>query len=298
MPASFGQLVMGPPGSGKSTYCKEIAEFLKSLGREVVIVNIDPANDELIYEAAVDVSDLITVEDVMTHKNLGPNGGLIYSIEYLEKNFIWFHESLSKFKGKYFIFDCPGQIELYTHHNSFKRIVEKLQGAGFKLCAVYLVDSHYCNEPGKFISALLMTLSAMLHMEMPHINILSKVDMMQEFADKLPFSLEYFTEVMDLNYILECLQEDKFTKKYKKLNAAIVDLLDGYSLVSFLPLNIKDKRHLVQVKNNFDKANGYIYKAGEKTDVQALLACAVGSQPESDRLGIDRDLYSASTHDL
>ncbi|CAB0010935.1 unnamed protein product [Nesidiocoris tenuis] len=104
MPASFGQLVMGPPGSGKSTYCKEIAEFLKSLGREVVIVNIDPANDELIYEAAVDVSDLITVEDVMTHKNLGPNGGLIYSIEYLEKNFIWFHESLSKFKGK-------GQIE-------------------------------------------------------------------------------------------------------------------------------------------------------------------------------------------
>ncbi|KAF6210422.1 hypothetical protein GE061_013528 [Apolygus lucorum] len=294
MPTNFGQLVMGPPGCGKSTYCKEMAEFLRNLGRNVVLVNIDPANDVLIYEASVDVSNLVTVEDVMNHKQLGPNGGLIYSIEYLEENFVWFHEQLSKFKGSYFIFDCPGQIELYTHHQSMKKIVEKLQYSGFKLCAVYLVDSHYCSEPGKFISALLMTLSAMLHMEMPHINVLSKVDMMAEFADKLPFSLDYYTEVMDLNYMLECLQDDKFTKKYKKLNSSIVELLDGYSLVSFLPLNIKDKRHLLQVKNSFDKANGYIYNAGERSDVQALLACAVGSQTESERIGIDRDLYTST----
>jgi predicted PilT family ATPase len=40
----FGQLVVGPPGSGKTTYCKNMAEFLESLGRKVVIINIGQRN--------------------------------------------------------------------------------------------------------------------------------------------------------------------------------------------------------------------------------------------------------------
>lgn len=46
---SFGQIVAGPPGSGKSTYCKGMKEFLVELGRETVIVNLDPANTFLMY---------------------------------------------------------------------------------------------------------------------------------------------------------------------------------------------------------------------------------------------------------
>ena len=29
----FGQVVLGPPGSGKSTYCKGVCEFLNAIGR-------------------------------------------------------------------------------------------------------------------------------------------------------------------------------------------------------------------------------------------------------------------------
>ena len=29
----YGQVVIGPPGSGKSTYCKGMKEFLEGLGR-------------------------------------------------------------------------------------------------------------------------------------------------------------------------------------------------------------------------------------------------------------------------
>ena len=40
----FGQVVIGPPGSGKTTYCNGMAQFLRGLGRKVAVVNLDPAS--------------------------------------------------------------------------------------------------------------------------------------------------------------------------------------------------------------------------------------------------------------
>lgn len=31
----FGQLVIGPPGSGKTTYCNGVSQYLRALGRKV-----------------------------------------------------------------------------------------------------------------------------------------------------------------------------------------------------------------------------------------------------------------------
>ena len=31
----FGQVVIGPPGAGKTTYCKAMQQFLTALGRKV-----------------------------------------------------------------------------------------------------------------------------------------------------------------------------------------------------------------------------------------------------------------------
>jgi len=70
----------------------------------------DPANDALIYKAAVDISDLIKVEDAMSSLTLGPNGGLMYCMEFLEKNMDWLMKQLSSYKDHYFLFDCPGQV--------------------------------------------------------------------------------------------------------------------------------------------------------------------------------------------
>lgn len=288
----FGQLVIGPPGSGKTTYCDAVYKLFKEIGRKVAIINIDPANETVMYKADVDISELITVEDVMVHKHLGPNGAIMYCMEYLEKNMDWLMDKLLKLDDCYFIFDCPGQVEIYTHHDSMKKVMLRLQEFNIRLCTVHLVDSHYCSDPGKFISTLLLSLTAMLQLELPHVNILSKIDLMAQYGEKLIFGIDYYTEVLDLDYLLDALQHDQCTAKYKKLNTTLVSLIEDYSLVSFLPLNIKDKKMIVKVKNACDKANGYVYGSGEERNVQALLASAVGAETEQERTGFLRDMYT------
>ena len=71
----FGQLVIGPPGSGKTTYCYGMQQYMRLLGRKVAVVNLDPANDALPYECAIDVAELVSLEVVMQSMHLGPNGG-------------------------------------------------------------------------------------------------------------------------------------------------------------------------------------------------------------------------------
>lgn len=172
----FGQLVIGPPGSGKTTYCGKIYEFYKDkLNRKVEVINLDPANDNMTYKPKINIMELITVEDVMENLVLGPNGALMYCMEYLEENFDWLLSRLGNIKDSYLIFDMPGQIELYTHHNSIKHVFEKLEKLDYHLCTVHLVDSHYCSDPPKFISTLLLSLSTMMQVALPHVNVLSKV---------------------------------------------------------------------------------------------------------------------------
>ena len=144
----------------------------------------------------------VTLEDVMDMLKLGPNGGLIYCMEYLEKNIDWLQQKLQAHEDHYFLFDCPGQVELYTHNQSVRNIFAQLSKWNFRLAAVHLVDSHYCSDPGKFISVLLTSLSTMLQVELPHVNVLSKADMIEKYG-KLPFNLDYFTEVLDLSYLLD-----------------------------------------------------------------------------------------------
>jgi GTPase SAR1 family protein len=108
--------------------------------------------------------------------------GLMYCLEYLEKNLDWLEEQLAAYAGYYFIFDCPGQAELYTHHSAFPAIVARLQKLDYRLAAVHLVDAHHCNDAPKFVAAALLSLTAMVRLELPHINALSKADLAQAYG--------------------------------------------------------------------------------------------------------------------
>jgi GPN-loop GTPase len=45
----FGALIIGPSGSGKTTFCYGLSQFFSQIERKCVLVNLDPANDNVPY---------------------------------------------------------------------------------------------------------------------------------------------------------------------------------------------------------------------------------------------------------
>mmetsp|Transcript_28066 Transcript_28066/g.74229 ORF Transcript_28066/g.74229 Transcript_28066/m.74229 type:complete len:270 (+) Transcript_28066:126-935(+) len=232
----FAQFVMGPAGCGKSTYCATIQEhFRVSLRRNCRVINLDPAAESFSYDCEVDVRELISVDDVMEELNYGPNGGLVYAMEYIVENMSWLEDLLADYvDDDYFIFDCPGQIELYSHLTVMREIVDMLQNQDFRVAGVYCIDINFIEDAPKFLSGALAALTAMVNLELPHINVLTKCDLLPEEADVDKF-LEADTEAI--------VQELKSSMhpRYKALNEAMGQMLDEFGLVSFVTLNRDDE---------------------------------------------------------
>lgn len=98
-----------------------------------MVFNMDPANENMPYEAGVDISELVSAEKVAEELSLGPNGSLLYAMEFLEQNIHWLEKKLDENNDKYILFDFPGQIELYTHNDCIRNIVQLLVKKGFRV---------------------------------------------------------------------------------------------------------------------------------------------------------------------
>lgn len=266
----FGQIAIGPPGSGKSTFCFGMYQFLSAIGRKCCVVNLDPANENQPYdECALDIRDFIKLETVMNDYNLGPNGALMFSLESLNsvalKPFIAAIEKLAK-EGNYFLFDCPGQVELFTHQNSLQKLFESLtKTLDARLCVVSLIDSIYITSPSLYISILLLSLRSMLQMALPQVNVLSKIDKLKEYGS-LPMRLDYYTEVQNLRYLTPHLTrefKDPMSRNFVRLTQMIGDLVEDYDLVGFEVLAVENKKSMIQLLAVIDKANGYVYGSSE-----------------------------------
>ncbi|KAF8631675.1 hypothetical protein AX15_002261 [Amanita polypyramis BW_CC] len=254
----FGEVVCGSPGSGKSTYCYGKHQLFTALSRPISIVNLDPANENIPYPCAIDIASLITLQDAMDTHGLGPNGAMLYCMEYLEANFDWLEEKLNELgTDAYVLFDLPGQVELSTNHESIKNIVNRLTKAGFRLAAVHLCDAHYVTDASKYVSVLLLSLRAMLHLELPHINVLSKVDLITQYGD-LDFNLDFYTEAQDLSYLENALTTS-LPPKFTALNMSLISLIEDYSLVGFETLAVEDKHSMLHLTRAIDRATGYVF---------------------------------------
>ncbi|BGP08977.1 hypothetical protein JCM10049v2_004830 [Rhodotorula toruloides] len=286
-----GQVVIGPPGSGKTTYVWGLYQFFTALRRPILLVNLDPASPSPPYPHTLSISSLITLHDAMDAHGLGPNGAMLYCLEYLEANVEWLEGELERamrgleeegdtFQGEddevdevsggkrerrkwkrdevYVVFDTPGQVELSTNHGSLKRIIEALQKRmSFRLAAVHLMDSTHILDASKYVSVLLLALRTMLQLELPHINVLSKIDLLGQTGD-LPFNLDYYTEVQDLSYLLPLLERDQRTKRFSELNRVICEIVEEFGLVGFETLAVEDKDSMLRLVQVIDQALGYV----------------------------------------
>ncbi|KAL8732498.1 MAG: hypothetical protein Q9166_002712 [cf. Caloplaca sp. 2 TL-2023] len=261
----FAQLVIGPPGSGKSTYCDGMHQFMSAIGRKCSVVNLDPANDHTSYPCALDIRDLVTLEEIMADEELGPNGGVLYALEELEHNIEWLQKGLDGLGEDYVLFDCPGQVELFTHHSSLRNVFFRIQKLGYRLVALHLTDSYCLTLPSLYISTLLLSLRSMLQMDLPHLNVLTKIDKIASYGP-LPFDLEFYTEVQDLSDIVpHILEENPMMRhpRFEGLNNAVIELIEDFGLVGFETLAVEDKKSMMTFLHSIDRAGGYAFGGAE-----------------------------------
>ena len=172
-------------------------------------------------------------------------------MEYLVDNLDWLEDVLDDIgPDEYVFFDCPGQIELYSHVPAVGAVARELQRLGFRICATYLLDSQFVADAAKFVSGVLCCLSAMTSLELPHINILSKCDLLPSRR-----SLEEFLEA-DAHALGGMLRKGTSPSFYK-LNAAICELMDEWSMVQFLPVDPSDPDTIEIVLAQIDTATQY-----------------------------------------
>lgn len=230
--------------------------------KTIEVVNLDPAAEHFDYEPFVDIRELIELDDAMEDEELryGPNGGLVFCMEYLIENSTWLEEKLDDVDGDYVIFDCPGQIELYTHMKVMRQLIKMLQNMNFRICGVFIMDSQFMIDGSKFLSGTMAALSVMVNLEIPHVNILSKMDLISKTSKK---QLDEYLEP-DPYSLLSNMENDPWNKKYHKLTETIGKLIEDYSLVRFFPLNIKDDESIADIKLTINN----IIQYGEDEDVK------------------------------
>ncbi|KAK7049590.1 hypothetical protein VNI00_005621 [Paramarasmius palmivorus] len=254
----YAVLVTGPAGAGKSTFSTSFLTHLTTLKRTGHLVNLDPAADpgRFEYEPVIDIKDLISLEDVMGE------------LGYLLENMDWLEEELGGYEDDYLIIDCPGQIELYSHHPFLPKLVQNLQRLGIRTCAVYLVESQFMEDKYKFFSGVMSAMSAMVNLEVPWINIMSKMDLVTPNPEDPSGGARNglrrkrnIARYLDPDPLLLAIPRGDKTEpenpRFHALNQAIVQLIEDHPLVSFLPLDLTSTDSLETVVSHIDYTMQY-----------------------------------------
>ena len=292
----------------KSTYCHAMVEHAAAASSSSVaapsrmqIANLDPAAEHFPYPVqslAFDIRDLISVDEVMQELGLGPNGALLYCMEYLLDHMDWLQEQLDEIflaendNDAYLLLDCPGQLELYTHVPIMKTVLDRMKDWGYdgSMVSIFCIDAAFLIDASKFLSGSLLSLSAMVALELPHISVLTKCDLMSEQEIERILNYGSATHLWDLEQDRQSLlwmtttttntndnndnnnneettemtpeqrreqerlqQLERRRLQRERLTNSISQLLDDWQMVSFVPLNITSEEsidHVLSLANH------------------------------------------------
>ena len=187
--------VVGTAGAGKSSLVTAYQRWARFLEVDVMAINLDPGAERVHYDPEFDVRDLVSLSDVMSEYDLGPNGAQILAADLVASQAEDVFEQIEGLSGDMLIVDTPGQVELFAFREASSHLVDVL-GQG-RACLVFLFDPMLSRTPSGFVSQMLLSSIVHFRLGLPTANFLSKTDLLE------PEELEKIMEWGDNLDILE-----------------------------------------------------------------------------------------------
>jgi GPN-loop GTPase len=106
------------------------------------------------------------------------------------------------------------------------------------------------------------------------VNVLTKIDNIKAVGGAdLPFNLDFYTEVQDLQQLLPALSLEQASSiggsaKWDKLNSALIELIEDFGLVGFETLAVEDRQSMASLLKAIDRASGFVFAGARGTDEQ------------------------------
>ncbi|KAJ6772230.1 XPA-BINDING PROTEIN 1-RELATED [Salix koriyanagi] len=204
--------------------------------------------------------DTIKYKEVMKQFNLGPNGGILTSLNLFATKF---DEVIQVIENRadqldYVLVDTPGQIEIFTWSASGAIITEAFAST-FPTVVAYVVDTPRSSSPVTFMSNMLYACSILYKTRLPLVLAFNKTDVAQhQFALEWMEDFEAFQAAMrsDESYMSTFSQSlslvlDEF---YKNLRSVGVSAVSGAGMDAFFEaIEASAEEYLETYKSDLDK---------------------------------------------
>ncbi|KAK0151290.1 GPN-loop GTPase 1 [Merluccius polli] len=163
------------------------------------VINLDPAVHEVPFPANIDIRDTVNYKEVMKQYGLGPNGGIVTSLNLFATRFDQVMKFIEKkqHNHEYVLIDTPGQIEVFTWSASGTIITESL-ASSFPCVVVYVMDTSRSVNPVTFMSNMLYACSILYKTKLPFIVAMNKTDIIDHsFAVEWMQDFEVFQDALN-----------------------------------------------------------------------------------------------------
>lgn len=192
-------IMIGMAGSGKTTLLQRLNAESRIRGSPSYLVNLDPAVAHVPYAPNIDIRDTINYKEVMKQYGLGPNGGIVTSLNLFSTRF---DQVMSLLEARapslrHLFIDTPGQIEVFTWSASGTIITETLAST-FPTVLIYVIDTPRTRSPVTFMSNMLYACSILYKTRLPFVVVFNKTDVApHDFAVEWMSDFEAFQSALD-----------------------------------------------------------------------------------------------------